>query len=126
MLFYDISLKSPSDNLSLDDLLLKQAEQGLIGEALRLWESPQPFLVLGRVSSFEDDVMAENCRRDGLEILRRSSGGGTVLQGPGCLNFTFVLSKKDRPQLQDLHRSYHDILQPVIRMLGSQIGRAHV
>jgi lipoate-protein ligase A len=116
MLFYDLSLKSPSQNLAVDDMLLKQAENGSSGEALRLWESPVPCVVLGRISSM-DDVLMENCRRDHVEVLRRSSGGGTVVQGPGCLNFSFVLSKKHRPRLNDLHRSYQEILFPVIHLL---------
>jgi lipoate-protein ligase A len=31
------------------------------------------------------------CETHGIPILRRCSGGGTVLQGPGCLNYTLVL-----------------------------------
>lgn len=116
MLFYDLSLKFPSQNLAVDDMLLKQAENGSSGEALRLWESPVPCVVLGRVSSM-DDILMENCRRDHVEVLRRSSGGGTVVQGPGCLNFSFVLSKKHRPRLADLHRSYQEILFPIIHLL---------
>jgi len=116
MCFYDLSFKSPAENLAFDEALLKQAEEGSSGEALRLWESPVVFVVLGRISPMED-VVVENCRRDGVEIVRRSSGGGTVLQGPGCLNFSFVLSKKERPHLRDLHQSYQEILCPIIDML---------
>jgi len=117
MRFYDLSFQSPSRNLAFDDMLFKRAEQGLITDVLRLWESPAVFAVLGRVSSVRDDVVMDNCRRDGIAVLRRSSGGGTVLQGPGCLNFSFVLSKKTRPWLNDLHRSYREILFPVICLL---------
>jgi lipoate---protein ligase len=119
MLFYDISFDRPSANLDFDDALFQAAEQGVCGEALRLWESPVHCAVLGRVSSMEEDLLTANCRQDGIAVLRRSSGGGTVLQGPGCLNFAFVLSKKIRPELNDLHRSYQQILLPVVEMLAA-------
>ncbi|NQY74910.1 MAG: lipoate--protein ligase family protein, partial [Candidatus Margulisbacteria bacterium] len=31
------------------------------------------------------------CEKDGIPILRRCSGGGTVVQGPGCLNYAVIL-----------------------------------
>ncbi len=48
--------------------------------------------------------------------MRRSSGGGTVLQGKGCLNYTLVLSK-ERPEIQDLRRSYQFILGQIVAAL---------
>ena len=43
------------------------------------------------------EVNVESCRRAEVEILRRCSGGGTVLQGPGCLNYSLVLKIDGRP-----------------------------
>ena len=38
------------------------------------------------------------CEARKIPILRRCSGGGTVVQGPGCLNYTLVLPiTKDGP-----------------------------
>ncbi len=38
------------------------------------------------------------CEARGIPILRRCSGGGTVVQGPGCLNYALVLrSPADGP-----------------------------
>lgn len=58
---------------------------------LRFWESPTYFVVLGSSNKHHDEVHGELCRADGIPILRRHSGGGTVLQGPGCLNYALVL-----------------------------------
>ncbi len=118
MMIYDISFSSPVDNILFDDVLLTQADQGMIGDTLRLWESPCVCAVLGRVSRALDDLNIDGCHRDHVPMIRRSSGGGTVLQGPGCLNFSFVLSKQAHPLLQDLHRSYQEILMPVIQLLA--------
>lgn len=119
MIFYDLSFDSPIENLMCDDLLLKRAARGAgPARVLRLWESPRVFVVLGIAGRVADDVYRARCRSDCVDILRRSSGGGTVLQGPGCLNFSLIYSRAENPLLQDLHRSYTAILAPVIRALG--------
>ncbi|MBF0123141.1 MAG: lipoate--protein ligase family protein [Candidatus Omnitrophica bacterium] len=113
MTFEDVSFPEPKANLEYDDALLRRADTGEIGESFRFWESPNLFVVLGRTSKEQDDVYVDLCQKDGIPILRRSSGGGTVLQGPGCLNFSLVLSKKDYPELQAIHASYKIILERI-------------
>ncbi len=119
MIFKDISFASALDHVIYDDVLLQSCEAGLLDECFRLWESPEVCIVLGRVGKAEEELEIENIRRDHIPVFRRSSGGGTVVQGPGCLNFTFVLSKDRQPEIVDLHASYRVILQPIIDLLKS-------
>jgi len=113
MILKDISFSDPIDNILYDEALLQLAEQGAIPEVLRLWESSRIFIVLGRTSILSDDVHVEEVRRSGVPVLRRRSGGGTVIQGPGCLNFSLILSKKKREQIMNLHQSYRYVLERV-------------
>lgn len=117
MVSRDISFESPEDNLLYDDLLLQTAEEQEGGEVLRFWESPVHFIVLGRIGKMDQDLHKEAILADHIPVLRRSSGGGTVVQGPGSLNFSLILNKDLRPELQDLHRSYRIILDHVIAAL---------
>jgi lipoate---protein ligase len=121
MVLRDISFPDPVDNISFDEVLLELAEQGRSGEILRMWESQQYFIVLGRNGVAEDDANLEHAARDGVVVLRRCSGGGTVLQGPGCLNFTLILQQEGNPALTDIRRSYQFILEKIIRVL-QEIG----
>ena len=54
--------------------------------------------------------MEEKCTRDYVKILRRISGGGTVLQGPGCVNYSAVLSYKSDNGYSSIRSSYRNIL----------------
>ena len=117
MILRDISFPTPEENILFDDVLLYLAERGDSPEVLRFWESGQPFIVLGRVCKEKDDVNIEAAIRDGIPLLRRSSGGGTVVQGRGCLNYSLILDKKKDPHLADLRQSYRVILSKVIDML---------
>lgn len=116
MLLKDITLPTPQENILYDNVLLELAEKGHGGEALRFWESRELFIALGRISNPAADLHVTKVLTDRIPVLRRSSGGGTVLQGKGCLNYTLILSK-ECPEIQDLRRSYQFILGHVVAAL---------
>lgn len=87
----DFTYSKPVQNLACDEALLDAAEATGGPDVLRFWEPRTHFVVLGYGDRAEKEVNAAACRRDGIPILRRSSGGGTVLQGPGCLNYSLIL-----------------------------------
>lgn len=118
MILYDLSFSSPLQNIVFDEFLLQRAQSSGGEDVLRLWESPVLCVVPGLGSKLSEDVDVDACRRERIDIVRRSSGGGTVLQGKGCLNFSFICRKQRNPALNDLHQSYHVILDPVIAMLN--------
>jgi lipoate-protein ligase A len=125
----DLTLPTPQENLALDEALLNEAEQtagrGEPGsELLRFWESPVVFVVLGSTGRLVEEIRLAACSRGGIDILRRSSGGGTVLMGPGCLCFSLILDLQARPELRDIHASYRAILGRLAACLGVE-GLAH-
>ena len=57
---------------------------------MRFWESPTYFVALGYTNRAETEANLAACAAENVPILRRVSGGGTVLQGPGCLNYALI------------------------------------
>jgi lipoate-protein ligase A len=110
MRILDLTLPTLAENLALDEAVLLEAEAGRGGEVLRFWSWAKPAVVLGAGCRLVEDVDEAACRADGVPILRRASGGGTVLQGAGCLSFSLVLAYTRDPALQDIHASYAYIL----------------
>src|SRR5690242_11713934 len=106
----DLTLPIAAENLALDEALLLEAEAGRGGEVLRLWEWPHYAVVLGAGCALADDVDEAACRADGVPVLRRASGGGTVLLGPGCLCYGLVLAFERGPALREITPSYAYIL----------------
>lgn len=106
-----LTLPTLADNLALDEALLLNAEAGRGGAVLRLWEWPTPAVVLGAGGQLAREVDEAACVRDGVPIQRRSSGGGTVLLGPGCLLFSLVLPYTHHPALADVTTSYLFIME---------------
>jgi lipoate-protein ligase A len=114
----DVTLSEPAANLALDEALLLQAEAGAGGEVLRLWEYPAPVVILGSACRIAEDVDVATCNTEGVPILRRSSGGGTVLWGPGCLLFSLVIDTERDPALETIRASYIWILEQTVAALG--------
>jgi lipoate-protein ligase A len=88
--FLDLTFKTPAENLACDEALLDLCEEEGV-ETLRLWESARHFVVVGYGNSVEREVLTSGCQARGIPILRRCSGGGTVVQGPGCLSYNLTL-----------------------------------
>ncbi len=114
MIIQDISFSFPEENIVYDEFLLVNAQSGISGEVLRFWESPLIFVVLGRISKVDDDLNIEAIKKDQIPVVRRCSGGGTVLQGLGCLNYSLILCKDKHPDIADLNKSYKYILEKII------------
>ena len=123
MRFLDLTLPSPAENLALDEALLLAAESGEGSEILRVWEWPMPAVVLGSGGRIEEDVDEAACVADDVPILRRSSGGGTVLLGSGCLLYSLILSYERDPALAEIRPSYRFILARIGHSLTEGSGR---
>lgn len=107
----DLTLATPAENLALDEALLDwAAAEDPAWEFLRLWESPQPIVVVGRSSRVGQEVIERACSERRIPILRRSSGGAAVVAGPGCLMYAVVLSYERHPELRDIGRAHSYIL----------------
>ena len=87
----DMTLPSPAENLALDEALLEACDAGEGPEVLRFWEPTSVFAVVGYANVAEREVNLAACDKEAVPVLRRCSGGGTVLQMPGVLNYNLVL-----------------------------------
>ncbi|WP_242900592.1 lipoate--protein ligase family protein [Actinomadura terrae] len=68
---------------------------------LRVWQC-SPSVMVGRFQDVARAVDLAACARDGVEVVRRATGGGAVCFGPGTLAFTLVQRPGRRVPLEDL------------------------
>jgi lipoate---protein ligase len=124
MQFLDLTLPTAAENVAMDEALVVAAESGAGGPTLRIWELHERAVVLGASGRLAEDVDVEACRADGVAIARRSSGGGTVLIGPGALNFTVVLAIDADPRLKAVDTTQLHVLErtaEALRALGPDV-----
>jgi len=113
----DYTCPTPKENILLDEILFRSMEEDRSEELLRFWEAEQPFVVLGRTTDCSAEVKMDVVQADQIPVLRRCSGGGTVLQGRGCLNYALILRKDQHLLINDIRKSYVYISQRLTRAL---------
>lgn len=122
MKYLDLTLGAPQKDLACDEALLQGCEDNGGDEVLRFWEPRHHFVVLGYSSRVQSELHLPACRAHGVPVLRRCSGGGTVLQGPGCLNYSLVLGIQGRPLLQDITKTNNFIMERLRAALEPLLG----
>ena len=121
----DVELPTEAENLALDEALLAEAHDGLVaGLVVRTWMAREPVVVLGSSSRVVDEVDADACRAAGVALLRRPSGGLTVVLGPGCLMWTVVTAwPEPAPTIGAIHDAILDPLCAALRDAGKDVVR---
>jgi lipoate---protein ligase len=126
MTFCDLTLPTPAENLACDEALLDACESAEADEALRVWESDVPFVVVGYANKLGTEVNRAACEARGIPILRRCSGGGTVVQGPGCLNYALILRIENAGPLAGIHSANCHIMKRNQAALQSALSGSRV
>lgn len=88
--------------LDLEYQRLLSLDQGKSSSSLSFFMPDSTSVVVGYGNVIEKEVNVSMCASNEIPIYRRVSGGGTVLQAPGCLNYSLLLSFSDFPFLSSV------------------------
>ncbi len=91
-------------NLALEEDLLKKCDKDTV--ILYLWQNDKT-IVIGRHQNPYKECDVKKMEAEGVNLVRRKSGGGAVYQDRGNLNFTFISSKENH----DITRQYKVVLK---------------
>ncbi|MCA9231173.1 MAG: lipoate--protein ligase family protein [Planctomycetales bacterium] len=117
-----LTLGTPAENLALDEALLDAAEAREISHCvLRLWEPADYCVILGRSSNTAAEVDLHACRQANVPVLRRSSGGGAIVAGPGCLMYAVILDYANYPQLRAVDLAHKHVLGRLAESLTPRV-----
>ena len=81
-------------------------------------------MVLGYTKPREAEAEVEACRSMRVPILRRTTGGGTVLQGPGCFNYSLILRVEGNAELSGITETNRFVMERQRAALESVVGEA--
>lgn len=87
------NLSNPYLNMAIEEAILVSVNEGEAPSTLRFWRNSRS-VVLGRSQNVSDEVNIKECKRYGVKIIRRFTGGGAVYQDLGNLNWTFIISRE--------------------------------
>jgi lipoate-protein ligase A len=123
----DQTLDTPAQNLAVDEALLDACLAGeLPPRILRLWEVPRMMVVVGRGSRLADEVNLRACHSDAVPVLRRVSGGLSIVTGPGCLMYSVIESDASHTKgnIDAVHAHVLDTMVSGLRTAGLDVMRA--
>ncbi len=123
MNFLDTVYATPAEQLACDDVLLDLCEEGSGDEVLRVWFPEELFVVVGYTGEAAREVDLAACAGAGVRLFRRTTGGGTVVQGPGCLNYALIMRQGTDPALATITGTNRFILDRFAAALTPLLGR---
>jgi len=108
-----------AEEVACDEAMIEDLEAGRLHAALRIGECPHWAIVIGKGEKIGEVIDVGRARSDGIEIVRRSSAGGSVVVGPGNLNVSVVAV---HPRTgRDLHGAYR-LVQGAIAEALNKLG----
>ena len=111
MNLFNLQLPSPAEQLAADESVLDLCEAGDGEETLIFWEPRTTFVVVGYANKVAAEVNVAACEAKGVPIFRRCSGGGTVVQMRGGLNYSLILRIEENSPTRNISSANHFIME---------------
>jgi lipoate-protein ligase A len=115
----DFEVGDPYWNMAIDEAVAKCVGEGKSPQTLRLYGWSPSAVSIGFFQEAEVVVDLEFCRKSGIDVVRRITGGGAVLHTQGELTYSLALNMS-APHA-DVLESFESLCRPVvsaIRRLG--------
>jgi len=108
---------SAAMNMAIDEAILA-AQKAQANPTLRFYGWTQPAFSFGYFQDITTEVDVEACRAEGIELVKRMTGGGTVVHG-WELTYTLILPRGTGEM--NISDAYHSIGQSLVKAF-QQLG----
>ena len=116
--FLNLKVEDAYTNMAVDEALAYARGEGRSRNTLRFYMWEPSTVVVGYFQSVEDEVDVEECRRHGIDIIRRISGGGAVLNSSeGVFTYSIVIPEDDPLVSKDVTESYRFFCNGIVEGL---------
>jgi lipoate-protein ligase A len=115
----EFEYKDPAMNLALEEAIARKVGSCKSPNTLRLWVNP-PSIILGCHQSVDLEVDSTAWRFVRVPIIRRFTGGGTVYQDGGNLNYSIFIKilGSDGIDVQRSNLEFSRVILGALRRLG--------
>ena len=117
--FLDMKVSDAYTNMAVDEALAYARGEGEAPNTLRFYRWNPSAVTLGYFQSVEDEVNLEACKRYGIDVNRRISGGGAVLNSSyGEITYSIVAPEGDPRISTDVTESYRYLCHGIVEGLA--------
>jgi len=120
--YLDSGPMSGAENMAFDEAVLEAHADGLVPPTLRVYGWHPSAVSLGKFQRVERAVDLEACRRMGLEVVRRPTGGRAILHTAEEVTFSLVIStaRLGTTGVMDSYRRLAAGLVAALHLLGME------
>jgi lipoate-protein ligase A len=104
-----LEINTPAMNMAIDEAILLASVTGSIPNTLRFYRWNPSAVTIGKFQKLKNEVNLENCKRLGVEVIRRISGGGTVYHDSKDEITYSVIAKTENLGTKDITEVYSKI-----------------
>jgi lipoate-protein ligase A len=102
----------------LDEAIREARLREIVPNTLHLYRRKPPTVSIGRYQNIEEVVDLEYCKEHRIDIIRRTSGGGTIYTDSNCLEYAVVVNQGYSEIPMDLEGSFKVICTGIITALN--------
>ena len=118
----ELSVNDAYMNMALDEAVMRAVSQGMSPNTVRFYRWRPSAVSIGYFQAVRRVVNLEACRRYGVDVVRRITGGGAVYHDQdGELTYSLIASEDSQAIPDDIMESYRLICGGIVsglRMLG--------
>ena len=101
---------------AIDEVLLKKMDEGEMKPTLRFWYRENTSIPMGRFQAYYDEVEHEYVQENGIEVVRRITGGGAMFSEPGKV-ITYSIYIPSGQVYDDIEESYQELDEFTVKAL---------
>ena len=108
-------------NMAIDEAILYARKANEVPNTLRFYSWNPSAVSIGRFQNVEKEVYLEECRRAGIDVVRRISGGGTVFHdADGEVTYSVVADTQDigAKDVADVYSRIYAAISEALRIVG--------
>jgi lipoate-protein ligase A len=114
-----LETRDASVNMAIDEAVFRTRIKGSVPNTLRFYCWNPSAVSVGRFQSVEKEVQLENCRKQGVDVVRRITGGGTVYHGAGDEITYSLIAGKDGLKAKDIADVYAKVYAGLAEAIGT-------
>jgi len=108
-------------NMAIDEAILKAKIENFVPNTIRFYRWKPSAVSIGKFQSIEKEVHLDDCRKHGVDVVRRITGGGTVYHdAEDEITYSAIANKEDL-EAKDITAVYAKIyagLAEAVKILG--------
>jgi lipoate-protein ligase A len=108
-------------NMAIDEAILQSRIENLVPNTLRLYQWQPSAVSIGKNQNLQDVAYVDNCRKLGVDIVRRNSGGGTVFHDQkGEVTYSVTAQTRDlnAADITAVYTRIYAAITDALRLLG--------